>query len=164
MRCEQHTPQQMQDASKVLFYEVTMLQDLSCRMESLIQENTIIGTALLETFSIHARVLYDFFYSENPGAEEVIAEDFFDGSSDWNAIRNPKSELLSMAAFRIGKDVAHLTYGRREVVPILRGWDYCTIANELQATFKIFIQAVPAKKLSPHCEEFKHHYSKDNED
>jgi hypothetical protein len=155
---EQHTPQQMQDASKVLFYEVTMLQDLSCRMESLIKENTIIGTALLETFSIHTRVLHDFFYSENPGPDDVIADDFFDTSQNWSTIRNPKSELLSMATLRMGKDIGRLTYGRREVIPILRGWDYCTIANELQATFRKFIQAVPAKMLGPHCGEFKNRY------
>ena len=101
MRSGQHTLQQLRDASKLLFYEVTMLKDLSCRMESLLKEDTIIGMALLEAFSIHTRVLHDFFYSEHPGPEDVIAEDFFESSSDWTATRNPKSELLSMAALRV---------------------------------------------------------------
>jgi len=157
MRSGEHTPQQLQDASKLLFYEVTMLTDLSCRMESLLKENTIIGMALLEAFSVHTKVLHDFFYSENPGPEDVIAEDFFESDSDWNAIRNPKSDLLSMAALRVGKEVARFTYGRREVVPLLEGWDYCKIATEIQATFRKFTQAVPAKTLDPHCAEFKHH-------
>jgi hypothetical protein len=164
MRGKERTLQQLQDASKLLFYEVTMLKDLSCRMESLLKEDTIIGTALLEAFSVHTKVLHNFFYSENPAPEEVVAEDFFEASSDWNAIRNPKSELLNMAALRVGKDVACFTYGRREVVPLLRGWDYCTIATELQDGFRKFVQGVPLKMLDPHCAEFKHHDSKDNED
>jgi hypothetical protein len=151
-----HTPDQKKDASELLFYEVTMLHELSCHMERLLNQNTILGTAALEAFSVHAKVLHDFFYSEKAPRDRVVAQDFFDASSDWDHIRSVEPDLLRLAARRIGDHVARFTYDCAEVVPLLKGWDYCEIATEIHDAFVKFVNAAPSKYLGPHCSEFKH--------
>jgi hypothetical protein len=158
----QHTSDQKKEASELLFYEVTMLHDLSCNMERLLNQNTILGTAALEAFSVHAKVLHDFFYSQKASQNDVVvAQDFFESSGDWDQLRSTEPELLRLAAQRLGDHVARFTYDCGEVVPLLKGWDYCEIATEIQDAFVQFINAVPAKYLGPHCAEFKHHERED---
>jgi hypothetical protein len=152
----QHTPDQKREASELLFYEVTMLHELSCHMERLLGQNTILGTAALEAFSVHAKVLHDFFYAEDAPDDVVLAQDFFESCDDWNKLRNQEPPLLQLAARRIGDHVAQFTYDCPEVVPLLKGWDYCEIATEIRDAFEKFVNAVPAKYLGPHCSEFKH--------
>jgi len=153
----QHTSDQKKDASELLFYEVTMLHELSCHMERLLNQNAILGTAALEAFSVHAKVLHDFFYSEDAPPDVVVAQDFFESSNEWDGVRCAEPELLRLAARRIGDHVARFTYDSAEVVPLLKGWDYCEIATEIQDAFVKFVNAVPSKYLGPHCSEFKHH-------
>ena len=153
----QHTPDQKKEASELLFYEVTMLHELSCHMERLLNQNTIVGTAALEAFSVHAKVLHDFFYSEGAPDDVVIAQDFFESCDDWNRVRTEEPRLLQLAARRIGEHLAKFTYDCHEVVPLLKGWDYCEIATEIRDAFEKFVKAVPEKYLGPHCSEFKHH-------
>jgi hypothetical protein len=154
-----HTSDQKKEASELLFYEVTMLHELSCNMERLLKQNTIIGTAALEAFSVHAKVLHDFFFTADASADAVIAQDFFESSGDWKQIFNSEPELLRLAAHRIGDHLARFRYGSQEVVPLLKGWDYCEIATEIQDAFVRFVNAVPAEYLGPHCSEFRHHDS-----
>jgi hypothetical protein len=66
--------------------------------------------ALLESWTIHFRGLYDFLYAE-PRDDDMSAGDWFPGG-DWPSIRTGPTSLLKAARRRVNKDIAHLTYDR----------------------------------------------------
>ena len=43
-------------------------------------EKKVIYNSLLESFTVHSRVLLDFLYSSDARRDDVIAEDFFDNN------------------------------------------------------------------------------------
>jgi hypothetical protein len=75
---------ELRAVSNHLFYEIAMLRGSVLGLTSGLIGQGIIGNALLESFTIHARALLDFLYPENPWPDDVIAEDFFPSpSTSW---------------------------------------------------------------------------------
>jgi hypothetical protein len=107
-----------------------------------------IRNALIESFTIHARILLDFLYSTNPQPDDVIAEDFFDDSSAWLKQRTQKTPLLTTIHKRVGKEIAHLTYARLDVTPEEKKWHFVDIANEIGTVLETFLKLLPASRVS----------------
>jgi hypothetical protein len=94
-------------------------------------------SAYIESFAIHTRLLYSFFYEPRRYSDDVIAADFV---PDWDA-RRPKASqhLVTWAKERANKQVAHMTKTRLRYPPPQYDWPVGIIANELAACRQEFI-------------------------
>ena len=147
MNRKQRTEQELQKASDHLFYEIWMFTSLARGMASGVFNEGIINNALLESFTVHARVILDFLFAENPRPDDVIAEDYFSSPDEWLKIKANKSEKLNNIHVRVGKEVAHLTYFRQTVTSEAKAWNFIEIANEINSVFSKFIKLVPKNLL-----------------
>ena len=136
------------EASGHLHYEYSMFIGLANIQATGVFGKSIINNALLESFTIHSRILLDFLYSNKPREDDVIAEDFLDDDY-WVLNRPQKTKTLESIHFRVGKEVAHLTYARHEVTPETKQWHFIEIANDVISIFAKFIEMVPPEKLDP---------------
>jgi len=147
MNRKQRTEDELKKASEHLFYEAWMFTSLARGMASGVFNEGVINNALLESFTIHARVLLDFLFAENPRDDDVIAEDYLPSSEDWAKVKAAKSEKLQNIHRRVGKEVAHLTYVRQTITPEAKAWNFVEIANEINSVFNGFIALVPKNLL-----------------
>lgn len=141
--------EELREASDHLHYEIWMFISLANGLASGISGQGVINNALLESFTIHARLLLDFLYTEKPQKDDVIAQDFFDDPSIWHQVRPLKSEVLRKVHRRVAKEVAHLTYARQDVTPETKPWPFVEIANEVNEVFSKFLSAAPKELLGP---------------
>lgn len=136
------TDDELRAASDHLYYEVMMLKRTMERLTSG-PEDDVVSNALLESFTIHARALMDFFYpSEIPQVTDVIAQDFIGDGQSWEEVRGDQPEIFGKARRRVNKEIAHLTYDRQTVTPALRG-PILEISNK-------FLANVPKRLLGSH--------------
>ena len=142
-------------ASEHLHYEIWMFVALANGMASGIVGQGPINNALLESFTVHGRILLDFLYSDKPQADDVIAEDFFPDPDQWLQSRPPKTDLLKSVHRRVAKEVAHLTYARQVVTPETKPWPFVQVANDVNAVFSRFLSKVPLNSLGPNWEDLK---------
>jgi hypothetical protein len=137
-------------ASDHLNYEYWMFKSLAHGLASGICGQGVINNALLESFTIHARILLDFLYpSGRPKNDDVISDDFFYDPATWTRVRPQKSKMVQSIHRRVGKEVAHLTYARQGVTSESKPWQFIKIANEVGTVFDRFIEIVPRKLLGP---------------
>jgi hypothetical protein len=141
-------PEELQEASTHLRYEVTMLTTLANGIASGVAGQGAIANALLESFVTHVRNSIDFLYADNPKPDDVIAEDFFGAPEQWKQHRPALSQALLQAKRRAGKEVAHLTYARLAVAPEAKPWPFMQIAREVADLIKLFVEHVPLGNLS----------------
>src|SRR5688572_21299671 len=105
-------PAELREASEHLFYELWMLDSLARLLGLGAFGHGPVSNALLESFSIHARALLQFFFPMSPKSDDVLAEDYFGGTAAWEAVRGAEPAALNQVNRRVGKEVAHLTYAR----------------------------------------------------
>ena len=150
------SPEELQQASNHLFYEIWMFETLAQTMAlGIAGRGNVINNSLLEAFAIHVRALIGFFYSESPRKDDIIADDFFTSPNDWQKMRPQKTELLDKAKKRADKEVAHLTYTRLDITPEQKHWDFVKIYNDLQVLIKLFLNNIPTDLLGSKWEDFK---------
>ena len=155
MNRKQRSQDELQYASDHLYYEIGMFTNLAHGLASGMSGESVINNALLESYTIHARILLDFLYAERPKADDVIAEDFFDDPAKWRNAMPQKSEKVQFAHRRVGKEVAHLTYARQDVTPETKPWPFIEIANEVNAVFAQFLHIVSLALLGSRWDGYK---------
>jgi len=144
---------EIRKASNHLHYEIAMLSSVAEAIALQKFQGTNIGNALLESFLIHARLLKDFLYSNNPHEGDVIAEDFFERNEKWISIWPELSSLLNRLKGRVGKEVAHLTYDRINVTPDEILWPVIQIKKEIIQVINMFLRNSPKDKLGSKCRQ-----------
>jgi hypothetical protein len=150
------SPEELQQASNHLFYEIWMFETLAQTMAlGIAGRGNVINNSLLEAFAIHVRALIGFFYSENPRKDDIIADDFFTSLTGWQKIRPPKTKLLDKAKKRADKEIAHLTYTRLDITPEDKHWDFVQIYDDLQVLIKLFLKSIPVDLLGSKWDNFK---------
>jgi hypothetical protein len=115
--------------------------------------------AFLESWTIHARNLLDFFYSpqgpkKQPRTDDVIAEDFFDEPFCWINNRPSPSDRLQELAKRVGREIAHLTYVRTDFGVTGPKWPSGRITNEFRQIIFKFCELVPSERIGQECVRF----------
>jgi len=145
------------EASDHLQYEFWMFMSLANALGTGVFGQGVLNNALLESFTVHARILFDFLYADHPKADDVIAEDFLEAPQAWKEQRPHQSEILSAIHRRVGKEVAHLTYARQEVTPETKPWPFAAIAQEVDVIFSRFLALVSLDLLGPRWDEYKRH-------
>lgn len=151
------TQAQLQKASEHFHYEVRMMEYCVGSMNEHLGLLRYPESALLESFLIHARVIWDFLYTtrtQRPNAKkawdnDVIAEDFFASPLGWYPKRNEEVDAMCK---KIHKHVAHLSMER---IFSPEQW-YCIILyNGLVGPINEFIQKASPDTLSKDCTAIK---------
>lgn len=104
-----------------------------------------IRNALLESFTVHARALFDFLYEPpNTRDDDALARNYV---GDWDPPEfQPPLDLLRG---RVGKEIAHLTYGRLAVSETDKGWYFPAIWQQLASVIDDFAARVPPELGEP---------------
>jgi hypothetical protein len=138
-------------ASDHLYYEYWMFRSLTDALATGATQPGWLRNALVESWVIHLRALLDFVYppkSVNP--EDVIAADFFDSSSEWDATRPVISTTLARGRGRANKEIAHLSYKRIDISHEDKQWQFVALAHEVEKLMVLFLRRVPKSRLGPH--------------
>lgn len=147
--------------SEHLWYEVQMLVGLSRYMSSGGSDNNLIKNAVLEAYTIHARLILDFLFNKEPQPDDVIAIDFLEDVQEWMNFQNERRQQIKTIRTRVAKEVAHLTYRRLNVTPDEKPWKYMEITDEIMSMFRLFIDRVPRNYL---CEKWFDNISSNGND
>jgi hypothetical protein len=127
-------------------YEMDMLGQTFAALSHLNQYESIsvydrhtINCALIESFTIHFRALYDFF--QLPGASKPKNDDLTAAYyiKYWDCIRPDCSDCLKNARIRVNKEVAHITKKRISGTPEEKAWPFVEIQNEMKTYFDKFL-------------------------
>ncbi len=154
MTSKQHNNAELIKISKALKYEVQMLYETSRILSSFeelysdIEHYKTIRNALIESFTIHARLILDFLYGRRKKPTDVIASDYFDHVKDWKEVRPKKSDKLKNINRRVGQEIAHLSIERLNVKD--KAWSL-NIAADLIHVVRIFCDSISEQKVG---EEF----------
>src|SRR5881396_2439827 len=101
------TPADLRKASKHLYYELMMLTGLA-HAQGIRTFESVIQNAVIESFTIHARVLLHFLFSGKASQpDDVLAEDFFPEPKRWLEVRGDMPAPLQEVSRRVGKEIAH---------------------------------------------------------
>ena len=141
------TEEELKLASDHLFYEIWMLNSLANGMSSGVLGEGPVNNAVLEAFVIHVRNIIHFLYADKPKSDHVIAADYFNSPTDWEAIRPKKTELMKISEIRAHKEVAHLSYDRAKVTPETKPWTFVDLANEITSAFNVFLSNINIEVL-----------------
>jgi len=112
--------------------------------------------AVIESIAVHTRVLLKFFFDTSPREDDVVAGDFYENPSTWNAWATQTWKdanvgiLIDAIENRVNKEVVHLTYYRLGVKPDEKAWrETLRKANTiLKLAYVQFIRTVPAANLA----------------
>ena len=149
MERKKRSAETLRKASDHLHYEIWMFMTVARSMATGVYGQGALNNAMLESFTIHARVLLDFFYSKRPQKDDVIAEDFFNEPAEWHNIRPEMTEILKKLNKRVGKEVAHLTYARQDITPEDKQWYLNQIAQDMSVVVNKFLANLPRELLGP---------------
>ena len=147
--------------SEHLLYEISMLFGTAEALATSVEPDEsnvgarIVHNALLDSFAIHARVLLDFLYDDDPRhGDDVTAGDFFDSADRWKKSRPAKPGLFDPVHRGVAKRVAHLTCFRSDIEPEERQWKVRQIAEEIANVLGRFFQLVPVSRICMKFREF----------
>lgn len=146
---QKRTLEKLYDTSIPLNYEFRMFKTLTQGMASDVFGQGAINNAVLESFTLHARIMLDFLYATNKVQEDdVIAEDYFDNPSQWKGVRPSKTENLEIIHRRVGKEIAHLSYARLEITNEEKSWPFIKIYEDINNAFDAFLKNVAENRLN----------------
>jgi hypothetical protein len=136
-------------ARRHISYEIKMLRELSAALQGKGAGPRTMNNALLESFLIHYRNLFDFFYPENKRrlAFDVAATDYVPGRHRWRNSR-PKADIKSTVENRerVNCLLAHLTLRRLKYKN--RSWPDKKMASAIEEMIEAFVQALPQARRS----------------
>jgi len=131
-------------ASRVLYYEVDMLNETARALSSQKNNGVFLNNALLESFLIHLRNLIDFLYLPKCNKDDILAQDFFPNPEDWLKLRPKQGESLDTAKRKTNKLLAHLTYSRLRIPKDQAKWDFMYLRNEIVSRIQVFLGVCPS--------------------
>ena len=154
-----NNPELLAYSEEHLFYEVSMffrLGKLLLSKERL--PPTDIGrsvdNALVESFVIHFRNLYDFLYCGRSKKKDVLAEDFCDTPAAWRRLRPKLSSEVKKCKDRAAKEVVHVTEVRFYGTPNGKGWPVREMLDGLKTAVKSFTGNASHNKLHGNVRDF----------
>lgn len=99
---------------------------------------------LLDSFTIHTRNLFDFFYPrrKNFKKDDMVVTDFITKLKDFNSSKTKKRDLMFIIR-KADKQVAHLTYTRNRYNSKTKPWPFIDIGRKMYKTLNIFYNSLP---------------------
>lgn len=143
------TNKELREGSEHLFYEVSMFYETINLFNIANTKNQLIKNILTESFTMRIRILLHFFFPKKIQKDDIIAEDYFDNSGEWNKLCGDLPFSLEKVNYRVGKEIAHLTYFRLNITPEKKIWDWIQIGTAIDKIIKLFHKHVSKEKLCP---------------
>ena len=139
----------LRKGSNRLWYEICMFNNLVNRIERGIPENDdVIWYALIESFAIHVRALYHFFYDKKGQPDDINAYNYFINDPNcWTNSRPPITEVLLNVKVKADKEIAHISFCRLDITPEEKRWVIMPIYNDLILVIDKFKEKVPKELL-----------------
>lgn len=127
-------------------YEIDMFRFTADNLSKPNLQQNIINV-LIESFAIHTRNLFFFFYAGNKlrKKDDVIAEDYDINKKEFRTHRTKKA-LLKYIVKRVAKQVAHITYHRAVYNKRTKPWKHRDIRNKIDKTIDAFINSLSDKQ------------------
>lgn len=152
MAIKERDPNEVREVSKDLHHEIMMFNTLARALRTgVFGEGTVLNSAALESFLMHARNLLEFLFfgpkRRDRWPDLVIAEDFLERPDEWPAVRGEMDPALTDLWDRTGQELMHLTYGRLTVQD--KRWYFLELAEAMNAVLERFFALVPQNRLSP---------------
>jgi len=144
----------LKKATEHLYYEVLMFYQTLILLAQTHSQTEV--NILLDSFAIHTRNLFDFFYpKKNTRPDDVLFADFM-GKSNWFSHNKTKKKDLFFVVRKADKQVAHLTYARNRYNPKTKPWPFVDIGQKMFKTLKAFYEELPnSYKKWPYILEVK---------
>lgn len=147
---EEPSGEKLIEASSHIWYEITMLEAMCKGLMSGVTQNGPLHNAMLESFAIHFRALYDFIYlDKSKFVDDVLAIHYFSDQERWKNDRPEATATLKTVRERVNKEIAHITLVRLDKAVAGQAWSFVAIARELIDVFRqSFTNKVPRELLS----------------
>jgi hypothetical protein len=134
-------------ARRHIGYEIKMLRELAAALRGEGVGPRTMRNALLESFLIHYRNLYDFFHPELrrhrlPG--DTVATDYLPDAGRWKGRREQFDKKSSENRERVNAQLAHLTYRRLRYDT--RKWPDRAMAKRMEALIDEFVRELPPSR------------------
>jgi len=156
MRRKRRSDEVLRAASDHLCYEYWMFRELTAGLATGTIQPGWLHNALVESWVVHLRAIVDFVFppkSVNP--DDVVAADFFDRPSDWEAALPAMSEALTRGRRRAAKEIVHLSYRRIGINHEDKQWHFVALAAEVEPLMAHFLRQVPKNRLGPRWSSFR---------
>lgn len=105
---------------------------------------------ILESFLIHLRNLYQFFYTfkyRRLRPNDIQAIHFLTVQTQFKAQRHPQSKIPRRILKRIDRSLAHLSYSRNYYSFKRGGWNVPKLTREMELTIQAFKEALPRSRV-----------------
>jgi hypothetical protein len=124
-----------------IVYEINMFKSC-CLILDIVKEKGFCQNVLIESFLLHARNLYHFFYKERKD-DDVIADDYISDVNRFLSERTKEDKLKKyLNIIKCNKMLAHLTYSRLHYIDEMKNWYYKNIFLSLRKTIKAFYDSI----------------------
>jgi hypothetical protein len=135
-------------ARRHLSYEVKMLRELADALQGKGVGPRTLRNALLESFLIHYRNLYDFFYPDFPTRrrlpDDICAGDYLHNPKRWRKHRPDTNEKQRQNRERVNALLAHLTLRRLKYRN--RSWHDRKMAGIIEELLQEFLRELPRER------------------
>ena len=117
-------------------------------------KTSFLNNLLIENFLLHSRGLMEFYFFDIKKFkdDDVLASDLI---ANWKKLRPYEYKDVEYIKKRIDKELAHLTWSRKDPNDITRNWDLNEIFNILSHTTKIFINNLSKNLINKKITELK---------
>jgi len=123
-----------------LFYELQMLEMSASLLGIGLFGKDPVKHSLLESFATHSRSLVYFLYPpEKIRNDDVLASHYIKDGIIWESVRPKKPTSLEIVHWRVGKEIAHLTYERNKFTEESRAWGFIEIAKDILKVFDVLL-------------------------
>lgn len=139
-----------------IVYEIMMFEGTAHKLMGNVQDQ-FEKNILLESFAIHSRNLFEFFYTKKKRKDDMVVGDFTIRKHEFILKRTRKRNLENLTK-KTNKQVAHLTYSRNNYNVSTKGWDVSKINNYMNKTILAFFDCLEDKQKV----WFQHYYKKYN--
>ncbi len=139
------TDYSLKKASEHIFYEVWMFYQIVLILKTTTDQ--LQKNILLESFAIHARNLFDFFYPKKHSKDDdILVNDYIKSINNYKRKRTKRKQLYYLIR-KTDKQVAHLTYTRNRYNRKTKGWKFKDIGDQLKNSIIVFYDSLPKKML-----------------
>lgn len=139
-------------ATHHVVYEIMMFKVTSQLLTSGITDQAL-KNVLLESFAIHSRNLFDFFYKKRV-KDDMIVDDFVANIQAFKKHKSKKRDLKNLAK-KDNKQVSHLTYARLNYNLKTKRWRISDITSRLNVTVMAFLNSLGNEEKVWFDNEFK---------
>lgn len=133
-------------ARRHLVYEIKMLRETASALRGKGIGPRSFRNAMLETFLVHYRNLFDFFYADTRRelAHDVSAADYVPDPKQWKERRPRIGREATGNRERVNAQLAHLTYRRLKYKQ--RNWSDRRMARQIEELLEAFVAQLPPSR------------------